>query len=93
VDGVIVDAREHVGEPRALAWRIAVFGEGRVPEAYVPVPSGRIPVEIRQPANSNQQGRPIQVNITAQGNADKSTVVALKRTGFQQAQQMRRIAG
>jgi len=27
--------------------QLALFGEGSVPEAYVPVPSGRIPVEIR----------------------------------------------
>ncbi|HVI92271.1 MAG TPA: phage tail length tape measure family protein [Dongiaceae bacterium] len=38
--------------------QLAMFGEGSTPEAYVPVPSGRIPVEIRnfqpaQAANSN----------------------------------------
>lgn len=33
--------------------QLALFGEGRVPEAYVPVPSGRIPVELRGVANDN----------------------------------------
>ncbi|HVJ44713.1 MAG TPA: phage tail length tape measure family protein [Dongiaceae bacterium] len=40
--------------------QLAMFGEGSTPEAYVPVPSGRIPVEIRnfqpaQAANSNSE--------------------------------------
>ena len=29
--------------------QLAMFGEGSVPEAYVPVPSGRIPVEMNMP--------------------------------------------
>lgn len=69
----------------------AMFGEGSVPEAYVPVPSGRIPVEINMPANSNQ--RPINVVINVAGNADSSTVAALKQTSFQKAQQLRRVTG
>ena len=42
-----------------------MFGEGSTPEAYVPVPAGRIPVEIKAPANSNQ--RPINVTINVHG--------------------------
>jgi len=70
---------------------VSVFGEGSTPEAYVPVPSGRIPVEIKQPANSNQ--RPVQVTINGHGNADAGTIAALKTTAFQQAQAMRRVIG
>lgn len=77
----------------ATSPQVAVFGEGRTPEAYVPVPNGQIPVEIRQPANSNDRQRPIQVNITVQGNATPDTVAALKTTAFQQAQAMRRALG
>lgn len=73
----------------ATSPQVAVFGEGSTPEAYVPVPSGRIPVEIKQPANSNQ--RPVNVNIIVHGNADANTVGALKATAFQQAQAMRRV--
>ena len=56
----------------ATSPQVAVFGEGCTPEAYVPVPSGRIPVEIKQPANSNQ--RPVNVTINVMGNADAGTV-------------------
>ena len=41
--------------------RLALFGEGSVPEAFVPVPSGRIPVEI---ANDNSSR--ILMNIMVQ---------------------------
>jgi hypothetical protein len=71
--------------------QIAMFGEGSVPEAYVPVPSGRIPVEISAPANSNV--RPVNVTINVMGNATSETVAALKQTGFQKAQQLRRGLG
>jgi len=78
----------------ATSRQVAVFGEGATPEAYVPVPTGRIPVELKGPAaNSNQRQRPISVNILVQGNADAGTVAALKATAFQQAQAMRRVTG
>ena len=78
----------------ATSPQVAIFGEGSTPEAYVPAPAGRIPVEVRTPANTNQkQMRPVTVNIVVQGNADSGTVSALKQTAFQQAQAMRRIAG
>ncbi len=70
--------------------QVAVFGEGRTPEAYVPVPSGRIPVVIQQPANSNDKAPDIKVFINVEGNATSDTVNALKSTAFQQAQSMRR---
>ena len=81
--------RQYQGGGMATSPQVAVFGEGTTPEAYVPVPSGRIPVEIKQPANSNQ--RPVNVTINVMGNADQSTVAALKTTAFQQAQAMRRV--
>jgi len=83
--------RQYQGGGMATSPQVAVFGEGSTPEAYVPVPSGRIPVEIKQPANSNQ--RPVNVNIYVQGNADQNTVAAMKATAFQQAQAMRRAIG
>ncbi len=87
--------RNYDGGGIANSPQISMFGEGSTPEAYVPVPNGRIPVEMRQPANSNakQDQRPIQVSIVVQGNADASTVDALKRTAYQQAQGIRRALG
>ena len=73
----------------ATSPQVAVYGEGSVPEAYVPVPSGKIPVEIKGAANSNQ--RPIQVTINVQGSADAGTVAALRQTSFQKAQELRRM--
>ena len=39
--------RMYSGGGIANSPQMAIFGEGSVPEAFVPVPSGRIPVEIR----------------------------------------------
>jgi hypothetical protein len=83
--------RHYQGGGMATSPQVAVFGEGATPEAYVPVPSGRIPVEIKTPANSNV--RPVNVTINVMGNADTNTVAALKATAFQQAQAMRRVIG
>jgi len=83
--------KHYQGGGVATSPQVAVYGEGSTPEAYVPVPAGRIPVEIRQPANSNQ--RPVNVTINVMGNADANTVAALKSTAFQQAQTMRRAMG
>jgi lambda family phage tail tape measure protein len=41
--------------------QLAMFGEGSVPEAYVPVPSGKIPVELRGAGGSSSPV--INVNI------------------------------
>lgn len=72
--------------------QVAVFGEGRTPEAYVPVPSGRIPVEMRQPANSNKPTS-VVVHNHFNGPVTKETADLMKRTGFQNAQQMKRSFG
>jgi len=87
-DGML-PLRQYQGGGMATSPQVAVFGEGSTPEAYVPVPSGRIPVEIKGAANNNQ--RPVNVTINVMGNADQSTVAALKTTAFQQAQAMRRV--
>lgn len=64
----------------------------REPEVVAPLSS--LPAILRQAANSNEKSvPPVVVNITVQGNADQSTVDALKRTSFQQAQAMRRALG
>jgi hypothetical protein len=82
--------RHYQGGGMATEPQVAVFGEGSTPEAYVPVPAGRIPVEIKSPANSNQKQRPVNVFINVRGSADQGTVAALRSTAFQQAQAMRR---
>jgi len=41
-----VPLRRYSGGGIAHAPQLAMFGEGSVPEAYVPVPSGKIPVEF-----------------------------------------------
>ncbi|MBF0095478.1 MAG: hypothetical protein HQL34_13165, partial [Alphaproteobacteria bacterium] len=44
-----VPLRTYSGGGIANSPQAAIFGEGATPEAYVPVPSGRIPVELRLP--------------------------------------------
>ena len=46
---------------------------------------------ISAPANSNQ--RPVNVTINVMGNATAETVAALKQTGYQNAQRLRRVTG
>lgn len=41
--------------------QVAVFGEGAVPEAFVPVPSGRIPVEFRGGGKAFAGGTVVQI--------------------------------
>jgi hypothetical protein len=58
--------------------QLALFGEGRTPEAYVPLPDGRrIPVAM-QGGNS---GMNITQNITVGANADKAEVRRAAATG------------
>jgi hypothetical protein len=55
--------------------QLALFGEGSVPEAYVPVPSGRIPVELRMPEPPREGGFgggvifQANVNVNVEGGA------------------------
>ncbi|WP_020184835.1 phage tail length tape measure family protein [Methylopila sp. 73B] len=65
--------------------QLAMFGEGSTPEAYVPVPSGRIPVEMRgampmtPPPAAARVNRFGDTNITIQGSADDRVLAELKR--------------
>lgn len=42
--------RKYAGGGIANSPQLAMFGEGSTPEAFVPVPSGRIPVELKAPS-------------------------------------------
>lgn len=65
--------------------QLAMFGEGSVPEAYVPVPSGRIPVEMNMPRPITPpaaRGRDVSYrggDLIVQGNADDTTLPKLQR--------------
>jgi hypothetical protein len=47
-----IPLRTYSGGGIANSPQMAIFGEGSVPEAYVPVPNGQIPVEIRGGGNA-----------------------------------------
>ncbi len=60
--------------------QLAMFGEASVPEAYVPVPSGKIPVDIRMPKMPAQSNGPSPVfHIDARG-ADQAAIARLEGT-------------
>jgi len=77
--------------------QVAIFGEGRTPEAYVPLPDGRsIPVSMR---TSPAAARPVSFNeapvsITITGDANNETIAQIRteleehrratRAGFRQ---------
>lgn len=48
-----VPLRKYDGGGIARGPQLAMFGEGSVPEAYVPVPTGKIPVELRGASGPN----------------------------------------
>ncbi|RTL87900.1 MAG: hypothetical protein EKK29_07060 [Hyphomicrobiales bacterium] len=52
--------RAYAGGGIANSPQLALFGEGSSPEAYVPVPSGRIPVEMR---GGGSHAAPVTVNL------------------------------
>ena len=56
-----VPLRKYSGGGIATSPQLALFGEGSVPEAYVPVPSGRIPVELR--GGGLRGGMTVQTNV------------------------------
>lgn len=71
--------------------QLAMFGEASVPEAYVPVPSGKIPVDIRMPKMSAQSNGPSSVfNIDARG-ADQAAIARLEGTITALGGEVRRI--
>jgi lambda family phage tail tape measure protein len=53
--------------------QMALYGEGRQPEAYVPLPDGRsIPVTMRGAGAGGDVNVSVQVNVTKDGGADSS---------------------
>jgi hypothetical protein len=58
-----IPLRRYAGGGVANSPQMAMFGEGDSPEAFVPVPAGRIPVEIRQPANDDRRRTTNNVTI------------------------------
>lgn len=67
-----VPLRKYSGGGIATSPQAAIFAEGGVPEAFVPVPSGKIPVELRGGGTTVV----IHQNITFNGNADRATMAA-----------------
>ncbi len=56
--------RQYSGGGIANTPQLAMFGEGAVPEAYVPVPSGKIPVELNGAGESFTYAPSIMVDAT-----------------------------
>lgn len=67
--------------------QVAVFGEGSSPEAYVPVPNGRIPVEMR----AGNDNRPIVINQTFNGEVTREMAELSRKSAYQGAQAVRRM--
>lgn len=72
----------------------AIFGEGSVPEAYVPVPSGKIPVEMRGPTLSpraeqggggGQAVQPVHITTYVEAGANMADVESAVTRGIQAA--------
>lgn len=63
--------RQYSGGGIANTPQVAMFAEGGVPEAYVPVPNGMIPVEIRGGGGGGRSGGGIVItnNIKIEGSA------------------------
>jgi len=76
-----VPLRRYAGGGIARSPQLAMFGEGSMAEAYVPLPDGRsIPVTM-----SGTAGTTLVVNVDARGSADVESVV--RRAAAQGAQQ------
>lgn len=83
--------RRYGGGGIAHTPQLAMFAEGGVPEAYVPVPNGRIPVELRGAAG----GPTVNVNVTnniSGGSAEQNTDAA-RRVGNSIQRAMRDFVG
>jgi hypothetical protein len=66
--------------------QLALFGEGRMNEAFVPLPDGRsIPVSLRRGAGD----QPVVQNFNFNGPADRSTVITAARLGAAMAREER----
>lgn len=85
-----IPIKNYAGGGIATSPQVSIFGEGSTPEAYVPVPNGRIPVEMA--ANSNQPPS-VTINNHFHGPVTREMADQVKKSGYQQAQQMRRAMG
>lgn len=70
--------RKYAGGGIANSPQLAMFGEGSVPEAYVPVPNGKIPVQLSGGANNGGGGN---VYITVNEAPGTKAQVSQKRRG------------
>jgi hypothetical protein len=59
--------RGYAGGGVASSPQLALFGEGSTPEAYVPVPNGRIPVTLKGGGGGNVISTSINVNVAGGG--------------------------
>lgn len=74
-----VPLRKYSSGGIATSPQLAMFGEGSVPEAYVPVPSGRIPVELR--GGGMRGAMTVQTNISVNMAAPADGQVSVGRGG------------
>lgn len=83
--------RKYSGGGIARSPQLAMFGEGSTPEAYVPVPSGRIPVEMK---GQGMGGSVTNVNMTVvaqdAGSFNKSRGQIAAEMGAEISRQSRR---
>lgn len=73
-----VPLRRYAGGGIATTAQLAMFGEGSVPEAYVPVPSGKIPVQLNGSGGMN-------VHMYFEGGVDESRVSQMVEKGIRAA--------
>lgn len=66
-----VALRQYAGGGIARSPQVAVFGEGSTPEAYVPVPSGKIPVEMNGAAGNTSVV--VNVNVNSDGSSESDS--------------------
>lgn len=79
-----VPLRQYGGGGVANSPQLAMFGEGSTPEAYVPVPSGRIPVELNGATRGVNMPTVINVNVNGGASGGYNDPSAIAR----QAQQI-----
>lgn len=81
-----VPMRKYSGGGVAYGPQLAMFGEGSVPEAYVPVPNGRIPVELSGAAGGVSISQ--TVILQAQGGSADDNQDLAERTGREARRQL-----
>ena len=76
--------RQYSGGGIANTPQLAMFGEGSVPEAYVPVPSGKIPVELNGNAGGFTYAPTIMVDARG-SNMTNGEIKAIVKTSVDQS--------